>query len=85
MITYYALLAGALFICLLFAMLRIFKGDTAADKMIAAQLFGTLGVAIMIVFTFLEGNKNLLNVALVMSLLAPISLVAFVTLSEEEQ
>ncbi len=85
MITYYALLAGALIICLLFAMLRIFKGDTAADKMIAAQLFGTLGVAIMIVFTFLEGNKNLLNVALVMSLLAPISLVAFVTLSEEEQ
>ena len=84
MITYYALLAGALIICLLFAMLRIFKGDTAADKMIAAQLFGTLGVAIMIVFSFLEGNKNLLNVALVMSLLAPISLVAFVTLSEEE-
>ena len=85
MITYYALLAGALIICLLFAMFRIFKGDTAADKMIAAQLFGTLGVAIMIVFTFLEGNKNLLNVALVMSLLAPISLVAFVTLSVEEQ
>jgi multicomponent Na+:H+ antiporter subunit F len=85
MITYYALLAGALIICLLFAMLRIFKGDTAADKMIAAQLFGTLGVAILIVFSFLEGNKNLLNVALVMSLLAPISLVAFVTLSEEEQ
>jgi multicomponent Na+:H+ antiporter subunit F len=85
MITYYALLAGALIICLLFAMLRIFKGDTAADKMIAAQLFGTLGVAILIAFSFLEGNKNLLNVALVMSLLAPISLVAFVTLSEEEQ
>jgi multicomponent Na+:H+ antiporter subunit F len=84
MITYYALLAGALIICLLFAMLRIFKGDTAADKMIAAQLFGTLGVAILIAFSFLEGNKNLLNVALVMSLLAPISLVAFVTLSEEE-
>ncbi len=85
MTTYYALLAGALIICLLFAMLRIFKGETAADRMIAAQLFGTLGVAILIVFSFLEGNKNLLNVALVMSLLAPISLVAFVTLSEEEQ
>ena len=79
------MLAGALIMCLLFAMLRIFKGDTAADKMIAAQLFGTLGVAILIAFSFLEGNKNLLNVALVMSLLAPISLVAFVTLSEEEQ
>ena len=83
--THYALLAGALIICLLFAMLRIFKGETAADRMIAAQLFGTLGVAILIVFSFLEGNKNLLNVALVMTLLAPLSVIAFVTLCEEKQ
>jgi multicomponent Na+:H+ antiporter subunit F len=85
MTTYYALLAGALIICLLFAMLRIFKGETAADRMITAQLFGTLGVAILIVFSFLEGNKNLLNVALVMTLLAPLSVIAFVTLCEEKQ
>ena len=85
MTTYYALLAGALIICLLFAMLRIFKGHTSADRMIAAQLFGTLGVAILIVFSFLEGNKSLLNVALVLTLLAPLSVIAFVTLSEEKQ
>jgi multicomponent Na+:H+ antiporter subunit F len=85
MTTYYALLSGALIICLLFAMIRIFKGDTSADRMIAAQLFGTLGVAILIVFSFLEGNKNLLNVALVLALLTPLSLIAFVTLSDEKR
>jgi multicomponent Na+:H+ antiporter subunit F len=57
---------------------RIARGPTAADRMLAAQLFGTTGVAILIVLAESQHTPALRDVALVFSLLAAVLAVAFV-------
>ncbi|MBU0483445.1 MAG: multiple resistance and pH regulation protein F [Proteobacteria bacterium] len=57
---------------------RILAGPTAADRMMAAQLFGTCGVAIMLLLA--EGMESpvLLDIALVFAILAAMATITFV-------
>ena len=59
-------------------MFRILKGPTAADRMMTAQLFGTCGVAILLLLSRGMGNPVLLDIALVFSLLAALATMTFV-------
>ena len=59
-------------------MWRILRGPTAADRMLAAQLFGTTAVAILLLLAQATGNSALRDVALVFALLAAVTAVAFV-------
>lgn len=59
-------------------MVRILKGPTAADRMMAAQLFGTCGVAILLLLAKGLDNLLLLDIALVFSLLAALTSMTFV-------
>ena len=59
-------------------MVRILKGPTAADRMMAAQLFGTCGVAILLLLAKGLDNPLLLDIALVFSLLAALTSMTFV-------
>jgi len=59
-------------------MFRILKGPTAADRMMTAQLFGTCGVAILLLLSSGMGNPVLLDIALVFSLLAALATMTFV-------
>jgi multicomponent Na+:H+ antiporter subunit F len=59
-------------------MVRITRGPSAPDRMLAAQLFGTTGVAILLVLAELQQQPALRDVALVFALLAAVLAVSFV-------
>jgi len=74
------LLAAALFLLLTIAagMVRVLRGPTDGDRMLAAQLFGTTGVAILLLLAEALAMPALIDVALVFALLAAVATVAFV-------
>jgi multicomponent Na+:H+ antiporter subunit F len=59
-------------------MWRVLRGPTPADRMLAAQLFGTTAVAILLLLAKVMGQPALQDVALVFALLAAVTAVAFV-------
>ena len=71
------ILAVFLLANLLVALLRVAVGPTPADRLLAALLFGTTGVAILLLLSFATSNAALLDAALVFALLAAISGAAF--------
>jgi multicomponent Na+:H+ antiporter subunit F len=73
-------LAFALFLLLTVSagMVRILIGPTTADRMMASQLFGTCGVAILLLLSKGMNNPVLLDIALVIALLAAMATITFV-------
>ena len=71
-------MAVLILISVLLGLVRIFKGPTGADRMLAAQLLGTGGVAVLLILAFAMQMPALLDVALVYSLLAATTMVVFV-------
>jgi multicomponent Na+:H+ antiporter subunit F len=73
-------LAVAIFLLLniLAGLLRVLRGPTPADRMLAAQLFGTTGVAILLLLAEAFELPALRDVALVFVLLGALAAVAFV-------
>jgi len=59
-------------------MWRVLRGPSAADRMLAAQLFGTTAVAVLLLLAQATESTALLDVALVFALLAAVTAVAFV-------
>lgn len=66
-------------------MWRILRGPTAADRMLAAQLFGTTAVAILLLLAQALDRTALHDVALVFALLAAVTAVAFVRRAWSDQ
>lgn len=81
-------IAVALFILLtvIAGMFRIIFGPTVADRMMVAQLFGTSGLAILLVLAWGMDMPELIDIALGFSLLATLAVMTFVrrTWYEEE-
>lgn len=59
-------------------LVRVLHGPTATDRMLAAQLFGTTAVAILLLLGFATKSPVIDDVALVFALLAAIAAVTFV-------
>ena len=59
-------------------LVRVARGPTLADRILVAQLFGTTGVAVLLLRAADPGMSSLRNVALVLAILAPITVVALV-------
>jgi multicomponent Na+:H+ antiporter subunit F len=76
--TLYLVLALFLLLNLGAGMWRVLRGPTAADRMLAAQLFGTTAVATLLLLAQAYGKAALRDVALVFALLAAVTAVAFV-------
>ncbi len=76
--TLYLALALFLLLTLVAGMWRVFRGPTAADRMLAAQLFGTTAVANLLLLAQASCTSHLRDVALVFALLAAVTAVAFV-------
>lgn len=57
---------------------RVLLGPGRADRLIAAQLFGTAGVAWILLIAYATGKPGLSDVALVLALLAAVTAIAFV-------
>ena len=81
MTTFLSLTLIALLLSILAGLVRIFRAPEPAERMLAAQLFGTAAVAILLVLSHLMAMPALLDVAMVFALLAAITLVTFVVLA----
>lgn len=81
------LLASALLllITIVAGLWRVMRGPSAADRMLAAQLFGTSGVAILLLLGEALGMPALRDVALLFALLSVLAVVAFVRLRAETE
>lgn len=69
-----------LFLLLMLAigLIRVVRGPTDFDRMMAAQLFGTTAVAILCLLAEAGNHAALRSVALVFALLSAITAVSFV-------
>ncbi len=79
------LVALVLLLNLTLGMLRVYQGPTAADRMLAALLFGSTTVAVLLVFGEWMAVPALRDVALLFVMLAAIISVAFVGLPEADE
>lgn len=64
---------------LLVALVRIWRGPHPADRMLASQLFGTTGVALLLILAEAQAMPSLRDVALILALLSVLAVVGFVT------
>lgn len=78
MTTFNLLIALLLIATLTAGLWRVLHGPTPADRMLAAQLFGTTAVASLLLLAQATDNQALRDVALVFALLAAVTVVAFV-------
>ena len=67
-----------LMLMLIAGMIRVVRGPTPADRMLAAMLLGTTGVAIVALLASAVGRSALIDVALVFAVLGAVAMVAFV-------
>jgi multicomponent Na+:H+ antiporter subunit F len=74
------LLASSGFVLAMVAvgLIRVLYGPGNADRMMATQLFGTGGIAVLLLIAAATNVTALVDVALVMALLAAFATVAFV-------
>lgn len=63
------------------ALERAARGPTPADRMLAALLFGSTGVGILVLLAIANDARALIDVALTLALLAAITGIAFVQLA----
>jgi multicomponent Na+:H+ antiporter subunit F len=75
---FYAGYAFFLLLTVALGLVRVLRGPTSGDRMLAAQLFGTSGVAILVLLGLAMDEPALWDIALVFALLAAVAGVAFV-------
>jgi multicomponent Na+:H+ antiporter subunit F len=70
--------AAAVVVSLALALVRVGIGPSAFDRMLAAQIFGSGGVAVLVLLAFAGDQPALLDAALALAVLAAVAAVAFV-------
>lgn len=75
----YPALATLLLLNIVIGLFRILRGPSAADRMLAAEMFATSAVGIVLLMAFVTEQLVLIDVALVFALLAALTAVAFVS------
>lgn len=73
-------IAFVLLVNLAASLLRVMRGPTDADRLLATLLFGTTGIGILVLLAFVGGgtvHTPFIDVALTLALLATISGIAF--------
>ncbi|KJS43631.1 MAG: hypothetical protein VR70_02365 [Rhodospirillaceae bacterium BRH_c57] len=71
------ILAVFLLANILAGLVRVVRGPAPVDRMLAAQLLTTMGIAATLVFGMATGAEGLLDVALVLAVLAALVAVTF--------
>ncbi|WP_185265547.1 monovalent cation/H+ antiporter complex subunit F [Halopseudomonas xiamenensis] len=74
------LLAVILLLTILAGLWRVFSGPTRADRLLAIQLFGTTGAALLMLAADWQAQPALIDAALVLALLAAVVTAALVQL-----
>lgn len=78
MTAFLMIVATVILLALAVSLVRVVRGPTAADRMMAAQLMGTGGVAVLLLVGAADPAPGVVDVALVLALLAGLAAVAFV-------
>jgi multicomponent Na+:H+ antiporter subunit F len=69
---------GFILAILAVGLVRILRGPGDADRMMAAQLIGTSGIAALLLLGTVSGVSAAVDVALILALLATFTSIAFV-------
>lgn len=69
-------LIAALLVCCALCLYRVARGPSAADRMVAIDILGTLLVGFVAIFTAISGKEYLLNLAIVWALVSFVGTVA---------
>jgi multicomponent Na+:H+ antiporter subunit F len=75
--------AGFVLVTVAVGLVRILRGPTEADRMMAAQLLGTGGAAVLLLAVAATRITAIVDVALMLALLASFASVAFVRKSAD--
>jgi multicomponent Na+:H+ antiporter subunit F len=78
MSVFLTVIAAFLVLNVVAGLVRVARGPSPADRMLATQLFGTTGVAVLLLLAQATGDEALRDIALVFALLAVVIAVAFV-------
>ena len=70
--------AGAVMITVVLGMMRILRGPSDADRVMAAQLLGTGGVTALLLSGIARGRPASLDLALTLAVLAAFASIGFV-------
>jgi len=70
-------IAVFLLVCMGLGLMRIVLGPSPSDRMMAAQLLGTSGIALMLLLAHIVLVPALIDAALVLALLAAVAIAAF--------
>ena len=70
--------AGAVLVTVVIGLVRILRGPGDAERVMAAQLLGTGGVAALLLAGIARGRAATLDVALTLAVLAAFASIAFV-------
>lgn len=81
----YVLLAAtlAILVTMLLALVRALAGPTVYDRIVAVNVFGTKTVLLVALVTYLSGNDNLIDAAIVYALVNFIAIVTVLKLVRE--
>lgn len=87
MTMYDFLLSAAAFVLVMVALglVRILRGPESADRMMAAQLLGSGGIAALLLLGVATKAKGVIDVALTLALLAAFASVAFVNADSQTE
>ncbi|MEN8763623.1 MAG: monovalent cation/H+ antiporter complex subunit F [Thiogranum sp.] len=69
--------ALGLMLSLFLGLLRVVRGPSTGDRMLATQLIGTAGVGLLLLLSLLLKQTALIDVALILALLAAVAAAAF--------
>ena len=78
MTEFYLLVAVVLLLSLVAGVYQVSRGPTPGDRMLVLQLLGTGAVAVLVLVGQATGNAAYVDAALILALLAAITMVAFV-------
>jgi multicomponent Na+:H+ antiporter subunit F len=77
--------AGLILAMVALALLRILRGPGDADRLMAAQLLGTGGIAVLLLGGIGTGVAAVVDVGLTLALLAAFAAVAFIKAADASQ
>jgi multicomponent Na+:H+ antiporter subunit F len=77
MMTFLATTALILLVTICAGLIRVAWGPTPSDRLMAAQLLGTTGIALLLVLAPVIAVPALVDVALIFALLAAVAAAAF--------
>lgn len=83
--TMFAAAAIAILISMALALARAVLGPNVFDRILAVNMFGTKSVLLVAVFAFLSGRPDVLDIALLYSLLNFLGVVAALRLVERQE